>query len=96
MKMTKNMSNQKMCQNGGGYVTLRGKCHFMRFPSHLVGAFLTNRMDPRVLRFRPKNGVLPFLMIFDTFLMIFDFLILSLFIFSDFLILSLFDFFHFS
>jgi len=51
----------------GGYVTLRGKCHFTCFPSHLVGAFLPNRMDPRVLRFRPKNGFSPFLMIFDTF-----------------------------
>jgi len=57
----------------GGYVTLGGKCHFMRFPSHLVGAFLPNRMDPRLLHFRPKNGVLTFLMNFDTFFMIFIF-----------------------
>ena len=87
--------NHEKGSKKGGYVTLGGKCHFMRFPSHLVGAFLSNRMDPRLLRFRPKNRVLDFLTIFDTFLMIFEFYILSLFGFSDFLILTLFDDFWF-
>jgi len=66
----------------------------MRFPSHLVGAFLPNRMDPRLLHFRPKNGFSPFLMIFDTFFddfYFYTFVTFSLFTFSCFITFSDFD-----
>jgi len=58
----------------------------MCFPSHLVGAFLPNRMDPRLLRFRPKNGFSRFLTIFDTFFVFFQFCIFSILVIFDFLV----------